>query len=84
MQAISTATKEHKNWLIYLLYSKQEFAECLKLIETCITTFGHDCDYAVYIKGLIERQQGDIPNSLSRFQQILEGNPKYAPAQKQV
>jgi hypothetical protein len=48
--APSTA-RERRNWLIHLLYVRQEFDTCLKAIEEQLRACNGLCEYALYIKG---------------------------------
>lgn len=61
------AKKDSRNWLIYLLYVRNEPEECLKLIEEILKETNERNDFASYVKGLIFRSQGQIPESLELF-----------------
>ena len=40
-----------KNWYIHRLYLRQEYKECLKLIEEILKAHQGLCEYAIYVKG---------------------------------
>ena len=42
------------------------------------------CEYAIYILGLISRQEGDVQRSLELFQKALELDPRNAAFLKQM
>ena len=75
---------ERFNWLISLLYGRQEFEECLKTVETALEESGGLNEYPLYIKALIMRQQGKIQESLTLFQSATCLNPSNVANLKQV
>ena len=79
----STATIS-SNWLIHALYTRQEYASCLKHIDELMTSTNGQCEYGIYIKALICRQQGRINDSLLLFQQATLLNPHNINNLKQV
>ncbi|CAJ1419856.1 unnamed protein product [Effrenium voratum] len=64
----SKAGREKKNWLINLLYVRQEFKECMEVIEEQLRDSNGMCEYAIYVKALIKRQEGQVQESLQLFQ----------------
>jgi hypothetical protein len=44
--------KERRNWQIHLLYIRQNFRECLRIIEEQLKESNGMCEYPLYIKGL--------------------------------
>jgi hypothetical protein len=38
----------------------QEHDECLKLVDKVLAETDNRCEYAIYVKGLIERQRGEL------------------------
>jgi Bardet-Biedl syndrome 4 protein len=72
----SPAARDKKNWLIHALYVRGETAECLRLIEDQLRAFSALCEYPLYVKGLIRRQQGQIQESLQLFQAATALNPR--------
>lgn len=82
--AASTTLREKRNWTIHLLYTRQEFSECLRLIDEQLRACSGMCEYALYVKGLIKRQQGQIRESLVLFQAATALNPRNAANLKQV
>jgi Bardet-Biedl syndrome 4 protein len=79
-----TTSRERSNWLIHSLFVRNEHDAALRLIEEQLRASGGLCEYALYIKGLIRRQQGVLPESLQLFQAALCLNPKSATNLKQV
>eukprot|EP01006_Ploeotia_vitrea_P011736 TRINITY_DN31181_c0_g1_i1.p1 TRINITY_DN31181_c0_g1~~TRINITY_DN31181_c0_g1_i1.p1 ORF type:complete len:493 (-),score=270.15 TRINITY_DN31181_c0_g1_i1:37-1356(-) len=76
--------RDAKNWLIHQLYVRQEFAECLEVIDDLLESVNGQCEYAIYVKGLIKRQQGFVHESLQLFQQATVLNPLHVANLKQV
>jgi len=77
-------TKDKRNWLIHLLYVRQDFTECLNVIEDQLRACKGACEYAIYVKGLIKRNQGEITESLQLFQTATMLNPHNPSNLKQV
>lgn len=76
--------KDKKNYLIHQLYVRQDFEECLKVIEDALQETEGLCEYALYVKALIQRQRGRIQQSLQLFQQATAINPHNTANLKQV
>ena len=76
--------REKANTHIHLLYVRQEFAECHRLIEEQLRLCNGQSEYPLYIKGMILRQQGRIDESLLSFQAALCLNPTNVNNLKQV
>jgi len=72
---MSISTRDKANWMIHLLYIRGEIDECLQLIETQLRTYNALCEYPLYIKGIIYRQQGNITKALQFFQAATALNP---------
>lgn len=75
---------ERQNWLIHLLYIRKDFETCKVLIKEVLMETDGLCEYAVYIQGLILRQEGNIQGSLEHFQQAVKLNPNNPSNVKQV
>jgi len=60
--------REKKNWLISLLYVRQEFKECMEVVEEQLRESNGMCEYAIYVKALIKRQEGQVQESLQLLQ----------------
>mmetsp|Transcript_40200 Transcript_40200/g.52928 ORF Transcript_40200/g.52928 Transcript_40200/m.52928 type:complete len:430 (+) Transcript_40200:133-1422(+) len=80
----TTYTREKRNWFIHLLYTRQEYKECLRVIEEQLRDCNGLCEYPIYIKGLILRQEGRIQESLTLFQAATCLNPHNVCNLKQV
>lgn len=76
--------RERRNWLIHLLYTRQEYVDCLNLIEEQLRECRGLCEYALYIKGLIKRGNGDLQESLALFQAATMISPHSVTNLKQV
>lgn len=77
-------SKESRNWLIFILYVRNEFDECLKVIEDIIKESNNRNDVASYIKGLILRSRGEVIKSLEVFKWSQRLNPVSMEVVKQV
>jgi len=77
-------TREKKNWLINLLYVRQEFKDCLELVEEQLRESNGMCEYAIYVKALLRRQEGLVQESLRLFQAATCINPRNVHNLKQV
>ncbi|XP_064013291.1 Bardet-Biedl syndrome 4 protein isoform X2 [Pogoniulus pusillus] len=75
---------ERKNWLIYLLYVRQDYEECKAVIKEQLQESQGLCEYAVYVQGLIFRLEGKIQESLELFQTCSILNPRSSDNLKQV
>ncbi|GFS06590.1 Bardet-Biedl syndrome 4 protein-like [Elysia marginata] len=75
---------ERRNWLIHLHYVRKEFETCKVLIREQLSEAGGMCEYAVYVQGLIMRQEGKIQESLDLFQTCALLNSQNPENLKQV
>ncbi|EDV29784.1 uncharacterized protein TRIADDRAFT_18483 [Trichoplax adhaerens] len=75
---------ERRNWLIHMHYLKKEFDACKALIKEQLAETHGLCEYAIYVQGLILRQEGKIQESLEMFQKASILNPKNIDNLKQV
>jgi hypothetical protein len=44
---------ERKNWLLHLHYIRKDYNTCKALIEELLTESNGQCEYAIYVKGMI-------------------------------
>ncbi|CAD7966882.1 unnamed protein product [Amoebophrya sp. A25] len=79
-----TMLRERRNWHINLLYVRQEFDECKEVIEEQLRECQGMCEFAIYVKALIFRQEGKIQESLALFQAVTCLNPHNVLNLKQV
>eukprot|EP00484_Ammonia_sp_Unknown_P021906 CAMPEP_0197031300 /NCGR_PEP_ID=MMETSP1384-20130603/10344_1 /TAXON_ID=29189 /ORGANISM="Ammonia sp." /LENGTH=473 /DNA_ID=CAMNT_0042460807 /DNA_START=46 /DNA_END=1467 /DNA_ORIENTATION=+ len=77
-------TRDRLNWKIYELYVSQQIDECLQLIEAHLFNTRGQCEFAIYVKGLISRNRGNISESLELFQASTAFNPRNICNLKQV
>lgn len=81
---IAQQVRERRNWLIHLLYVRQETSECLKLIEEQLREAEGLCEYALFVKGHICRSNGELQESLALFQAATMISPRNITNLKQV
>ena len=77
-------SRDRLNWKIYELYVAHQIDDCLKLIEQQLYNCRGQCEFAIYVKGLISRNQGNISESLELFQASTVLNPRNISNLKQV
>jgi len=75
---------ERRNWLLHLHYVRKEYAICKALIQEILLESAGVCEYAMYVKALILREEGAIQESLDSFQQCVVINPTNPLNLKQV
>jgi Bardet-Biedl syndrome 4 protein len=51
--------KDKRNYLIHQLYVRQDFEECIKLIDEVLEDSENLCEYALHTKALIKRHNGE-------------------------
>ena len=73
-----------RNWQIHAAFTRGEYSECLGVIEKQLKDTKGLCEYALYIKAMIKRQQGQIQESLQLFQAATCLNPTNIANLKQV
>ena len=82
--AAAASIRERRNWLIHLLYVRQEYAECMSLVEEQLREAGGLCEYALYVKALMKRAEGELHESLALFQAATMISPQNVSNLKQV
>lgn len=82
--AVTSSIRERRNWLINHLFVRHEFTECLALIEEQLKDANGLCEFALYIKGLIKRYNGELQESLALFQAATMISPQNVANLKQV
>jgi len=75
LKASCINAKDRQNWLVHILFLRQDFSECLKLIDTILDDSDGRSEYAMYLKALILRIKGDIHESLELFKKCHLLNP---------
>eukprot|EP00321_Phaeocystis_globosa_P008883 CAMPEP_0118817780 /NCGR_PEP_ID=MMETSP1162-20130426/5612_1 /TAXON_ID=33656 /ORGANISM="Phaeocystis Sp, Strain CCMP2710" /LENGTH=420 /DNA_ID=CAMNT_0006747899 /DNA_START=17 /DNA_END=1278 /DNA_ORIENTATION=+ len=76
--------REKTNWLIHMLYIRQDYDQCLEKIEEALKGCNGMAEYPIYVKALIKRQRGEIQDSLQLFQAATCLNPHNVCNLKQV
>ena len=69
--------KEKYNWLIHVLFIRQEYDQCMKIIDQILEESKGRSEYALYAKALIYRVKGNIHESLELFKKCHLLNPTY-------
>jgi Bardet-Biedl syndrome 4 protein len=68
--------REKSNWLVHMLFIKQEYNQCLKFVDELLEDkSGDKSEYAIYLKALILRIKGSIHDSLELFKKCHLLNP---------
>lgn len=80
----SSNARSKLNCHIHQLYVRQDFDECLKLIDGLLKDSSAHHEFAFYTKALILRQRGQIQESLALFQQAAALSPQSIANLKQV
>ncbi|KAK7199944.1 Bardet-Biedl syndrome 4 protein [Novymonas esmeraldas] len=76
--------RERRNWLIHLLYVRQEYSNCLQVIEAQLRETEGTCEYALYVKGLLKRLDGALSESLELLQTAVIISPENAATRTQL
>lgn len=76
--------EDRRNWQIAMLFGRQEFSECLVLVNKALEESFGLSEYPLYVKGMILRQQGNVQESLQTFQSAVRLNPTNVTNLKQV
>ncbi|XP_039259198.2 BBSome complex member BBS4-like [Styela clava] len=75
---------ERRNWLIHQHFIRQEFHTAKDLILQQLAETGGECEYALYVQGMIARTEGRIAESTELLQACAKINPKSSEILKQV
>lgn len=75
---------ERRNWLIHLHYIRKDYTNCKSLLQEVLLESKEMCEYALYVKALILREEGNIQQSLDVFQQCVQIDQSNANNLKQV
>ena len=67
-------TREKSNWLVHILFIRQEYTQCLKFVDELLEE-KEKSEYALYLKALILRIKGNIHDSLDLFKKCHLLNP---------
>lgn len=60
----SSIDREKRNWLIHLLYTRQEFTECLKLIGVFVIIVIFHCLAVLFVELTLEELKGQSEYAL--------------------
>jgi len=75
---------ERRNWLIHMHYVRKEYDTCKALIQETLVESCETCEYALYVKALILREEGEVQQSLDVFQRCVQLNQHNPDHLKQV
>ncbi|KPA80187.1 hypothetical protein ABB37_05168 [Leptomonas pyrrhocoris] len=78
------AIRERRNWLIHILYVRQEYSNCMQVIEAELRETEGTCEYALYVKGLLKRMEGALTESLGLLQTAVLISPENAASRTQL
>lgn len=78
------SVRERRNWLIHVLYVRQEYSNCLQVIEAQLRETEGTCEYALYVKGLLKRLEGALSESLELLQTAVLISPENAATRTQL
>ncbi len=67
--------KEKMNWFIHVLFIRQEYDQCTKIIDDMLLESKEKSEYSLYAKALILRIKGNIHESLELFKKCHLLNP---------
>ncbi len=81
---VALNTIERKNWMIHILFLRQEYKECMKTIDEMLKDSDERSEFLLFMKGLIYRIEGNITESLETFKQCHILNPNNVACQKEV
>jgi len=73
-----------KNWLIHILFNRQEYKECIQLIDSVEKESKEKSEFLLFMKGLIYRIEGKISESLELFKQCHILSPNNIECQKEI
>ncbi|XP_046398429.1 Bardet-Biedl syndrome 4 protein homolog isoform X2 [Ischnura elegans] len=68
--------RQRFNWLIHAQLVRQDADDCNTLIEQDLKNSNGKCEYAIYARGMLLRQEGKILDSLQCFKTCQSMNPK--------
>lgn len=77
-------TRDRRNWYLYELFARQEYARCLSVIEGQLRETGGTCEYALYLKALLKRKEGKLKESCLLLQAAVLVNPLNIANRKQL
>lgn len=73
---VQQSTLRYKyNNMIHQLYTQHQYRQCEELCEQVLYDTSGQCEYAIYIKALIQRNNGNIDMSYTLFQAACILNP---------
>ncbi|XP_037895767.1 Bardet-Biedl syndrome 4 protein homolog [Glossina fuscipes] len=71
------------DWLLHIYYSRRDFVRCKRLIDREL--YKHlNAEYLYFVKGLIDREEGNNIEALRYLQKALELNPKNIEIYKEI
>ena len=75
MKLFLLINKDRNNWIIHILFIRQEFEDWLKLIDDMLDNAKEKSEYALFVKAMILRINGNIHESLEMFKKCHLLNP---------
>ncbi|XP_055381761.1 Bardet-Biedl syndrome 4 protein homolog [Condylostylus longicornis] len=74
---------ENLNWLLHIYYARQDFDMCRVLIERQLVE-NINADYLYFVRGLIERKEGDLFAAIKSFQKAIDLNSNNLDTYKEI
>ena len=75
--------QDKMNWIVNVLFLRQDFDDCLKIVDMMLEETNGKHEFANYLKALILRIKGKIHESLELFKKCHMLNPNNADYLKQ-
>ncbi|GBG90004.1 hypothetical protein CBR_g50096 [Chara braunii] len=76
--------RERDNYLIQMLFARQDYDECMALIDAQQREMGALSEHCLRVKALIKRNRGELRESLQLFRQAAKINPSDVSIIKQI
>ena len=67
-------SKDSINWMLYLVFLKGEYEECLDLMSKYSKEGNLESNFAIYLRSLIKRNKGDLNESLELLRKCYSFN----------
>jgi Bardet-Biedl syndrome 4 protein len=67
-------SKDSINWMLYLIFLKGEYEECLDLMSKHSKEGNIESNFSIYLRSLIKRNKGDLNESLELLRKCYSFN----------
>eukprot|EP00043_Microstomoeca_roanoka_P003463 m.43974 g.43974 ORF g.43974 m.43974 type:complete len:478 (-) comp12071_c0_seq2:93-1526(-) len=72
------------NWRIHQLYTQQQYEACEQMIELALKKSHKQCEYALFVRGLLLKVRGQLKEAQLVFQDVLRLRPNNHHAAVQI